>query len=201
MAMMNDRLGYWLLVLYPCLIANIGKIASLGGIEAIMKAMSTHKDHSGVQEKACRALFRLATNDGMVRMVLILTSCTFLFWHITLMLISRQRLLRSCSTTNESQWRVGSSCKWGRKEISWEWCDSTEREGHIDVFDLETISCAIFSNLFSSWRSRSPCGQCTISISLPFLSCDFASLHPPLKILFVVVALFLSLAELLIEII
>ena len=45
-------------------IANKDKIASLGGIEAIIEAMSTHKDHSAVQEKACGALWNLAANDG-----------------------------------------------------------------------------------------------------------------------------------------
>jgi hypothetical protein len=44
--------------------ANKVKIASLGGIEAIIKAMSTHKDISIVQEKACSALWSLAVNDG-----------------------------------------------------------------------------------------------------------------------------------------
>ncbi len=42
------------------------KIASLGGLEAIMAAMSAHKDHGGVQEQACGALGNLAVNDGMV---------------------------------------------------------------------------------------------------------------------------------------
>ncbi len=54
--------------LYLCLafIANKVKIASLGGIEAIIKAMSTHKDNSGVQEYACAALRNLAANnDGI----------------------------------------------------------------------------------------------------------------------------------------
>ncbi len=46
--------------------ANKVKIASLGGIEAIIKAMSTHKDHSGVQENACRAFGNLAaSHDGI----------------------------------------------------------------------------------------------------------------------------------------
>ncbi len=48
-------------------IANRVKIASLGGIEAIIKAMSTHKDHSGVQENACSALWNLVfKNDGIM---------------------------------------------------------------------------------------------------------------------------------------
>jgi hypothetical protein len=47
-------------------IANQVKIVSLGGIEAIIKAMSSHKDHSGVQEQACGALLKLAHTDGMV---------------------------------------------------------------------------------------------------------------------------------------
>ncbi len=55
----------------PCLfvslhIANRVKIASLGGIEAIIKAMSTHKDHSGVQKNACGALNNLAANQGII---------------------------------------------------------------------------------------------------------------------------------------
>ncbi len=46
--------------------ANIVKIASLGGIEAIVTAMSAHKDHSGVQREACCALWNLAAmNDGI----------------------------------------------------------------------------------------------------------------------------------------
>ena len=52
----------------PCLsvslhIANEVKIASLGGIEAIIKAMSTHKDHIGVQENTCGVLRNLAVNN------------------------------------------------------------------------------------------------------------------------------------------
>ncbi len=46
-------------------------IASLGGIEAILAAMSAHKDHSGVQENACTALWSLADNmDGMVHVLI-----------------------------------------------------------------------------------------------------------------------------------
>ncbi len=41
------------------------KISSLGGIEAIMSAMSNYKDHSEVQLWACNALGNLAINDGM----------------------------------------------------------------------------------------------------------------------------------------
>ncbi len=46
-------------------LANKVKIASLGGIEAIIKVMSTHKENSEVQEKACCALLNLAVNDGI----------------------------------------------------------------------------------------------------------------------------------------
>ncbi len=47
-------------------IANRVKIASLGGIQAIIEAMSAYKDNSGVQEKACGALWNLtAYNDGI----------------------------------------------------------------------------------------------------------------------------------------
>jgi hypothetical protein len=45
--------------------ANRVEIASFGGIEAIVRAMSTHKDHSGVQEKACKAMGWLAANNGI----------------------------------------------------------------------------------------------------------------------------------------
>jgi len=55
----------FLLVCVSMYVANKGKIASLGGIEAIIEAMSTHKDHSVVQEKACAAFWNLAANDGM----------------------------------------------------------------------------------------------------------------------------------------
>ncbi len=44
-------------------------IASLGGIEAIISAMTNHKDHSGVQEWACHALVELALKDGMLLLV------------------------------------------------------------------------------------------------------------------------------------
>jgi hypothetical protein len=44
---------------------NRVKIASLGGIEAIIKTMSAHQDHNGVQEQACGALGILAHNDGI----------------------------------------------------------------------------------------------------------------------------------------
>ncbi len=45
-------------------IDNRVKIASLHGIEAIIKAMSTHKEKSGVQEYACCALRGLAANNA-----------------------------------------------------------------------------------------------------------------------------------------
>ncbi len=46
-------------------LANKIKIASLAGIEAIIKAMSIHTNNSGVQENACCALGNLAaSNDG-----------------------------------------------------------------------------------------------------------------------------------------
>ena len=47
-------------------LANRFKIASLGGIEAIIKAMSTHIDNSVVQEIACGCLRNLAFNDGII---------------------------------------------------------------------------------------------------------------------------------------
>ena len=53
-----------------CEIDNQVKIASLGGIEVIIKAMSTHKDHSGVQKNACGALGNLAVNDGTLFVIL-----------------------------------------------------------------------------------------------------------------------------------
>ncbi len=46
-------------------VANRVKIASLGGIEAIIKAMSTHKDHNGVNARAFGALENLTANDGI----------------------------------------------------------------------------------------------------------------------------------------
>ncbi len=54
-------------ILCPCLCIPVSrvKIASLGGIEAIMLAMSTHEDHAKVQQFACNALGWLASNDGM----------------------------------------------------------------------------------------------------------------------------------------
>ncbi len=59
--------SYYVFILIVNMIANQVKIASLRGIEAIIKAMSTHNDHSGVQEQACGALSNLAVNDdGMV---------------------------------------------------------------------------------------------------------------------------------------
>ena len=67
-------------------IANRVKIASLGGIQAIIEAMSTYKDNSGVQEKACGALWNLtAYNDGiclcffLCRRLGVFTSSIFLF--------------------------------------------------------------------------------------------------------------------------
>ncbi len=44
---------------------NKSKIAVLGGIEAIIEAMSTYKNHSGVQWKACAALGGLVSKEGM----------------------------------------------------------------------------------------------------------------------------------------
>ncbi len=61
-------------------IANREKIASVGGIEAIMVAMSAHKDQSGVQEQACTALWNVSANsDGMVSVdyVIVCNLCHF----------------------------------------------------------------------------------------------------------------------------
>jgi hypothetical protein len=54
--------------------ANQLKIASLKGIEAIIKAMSRHKDHCGVQKQACGALWNLALSDGILISLFILSS-------------------------------------------------------------------------------------------------------------------------------
>ncbi len=43
------------------------KIASLGGIEAIIDAMCAHKDESEVQANACGVLNELAKNEGLIR--------------------------------------------------------------------------------------------------------------------------------------
>jgi hypothetical protein len=51
-------------------------IGKLRGIEAVINAMSTHKDHSQVQHYACFALASLAINDG--------TSCVHFFFNISL---------------------------------------------------------------------------------------------------------------------
>jgi hypothetical protein len=48
---------------------NKAKIASLGGIEAIISAMSTYKDHSEVQAHACSALCGLVSKDGMFLLI------------------------------------------------------------------------------------------------------------------------------------
>jgi hypothetical protein len=45
---------------------NKAKIASLGGIEAIISAMSTYKDHAEVQRWACYALDLIDFNDGFL---------------------------------------------------------------------------------------------------------------------------------------
>ncbi len=37
---------------------------SLGGVEAIMRAMFTHRNHSLMQTKACSAIGNLALTDG-----------------------------------------------------------------------------------------------------------------------------------------
>ena len=70
--------------------ANKVKIASLGGIEAIIKAMSTHKDHSGIQQQACCALWDLALNEGSAFFVfsfflfvsLVLPGCLYFCFHV-----------------------------------------------------------------------------------------------------------------------
>ena len=71
---------------YLAFIANRVMIASLGGIEAIIKAMSTHKDSSEMQENACGALANLvAKNDGICLVFFlccrlgVFTSSIFLF--------------------------------------------------------------------------------------------------------------------------
>ncbi len=45
-------------------LANRVKIASQGGIEALIATMSTHKDHSGVQQYACFALGGLSKSKS-----------------------------------------------------------------------------------------------------------------------------------------
>ena len=52
-------------------VENQVKIASLGGIEAIVSAMKTHSGHEGVQEKGCMALVNLSANAGVLSL-----SCT-----------------------------------------------------------------------------------------------------------------------------
>ncbi len=56
-------------------IANRPKIASLGGLTAIIKTMATHKDEGEVQENACGALRNLIINEGKYLMQLLLLKC------------------------------------------------------------------------------------------------------------------------------
>ena len=63
--MLEIALIYVYVLLVSLFTANKVGIASLGGIDAIIKAMSTHMDNSGVQENACGALWNLAVNDGL----------------------------------------------------------------------------------------------------------------------------------------
>ncbi len=58
---MTFEMSFW----FGHLLENGVKIASLGGIEAIIEAMSIHKDHNGVQEWACAALGNLASSSSM----------------------------------------------------------------------------------------------------------------------------------------
>ena len=53
------------IILIVVFLEDRAEIVSLGGIEAIISAMSTHKDHAKVQEEACSALGYLVANDGM----------------------------------------------------------------------------------------------------------------------------------------
>jgi hypothetical protein len=48
-----------------CLLGNSVKIASLGGIEAIILAMSTHRNCAKGQQDAITALHNVACNHGM----------------------------------------------------------------------------------------------------------------------------------------
>ena len=50
---------------------NKVKIASLGGIEAVVKAMEAHVGSAGVQEQGCRAFWNLSFNaaDNKVKIV------------------------------------------------------------------------------------------------------------------------------------
>ncbi len=48
---------------------NKVKIASLGGIEKIMRVISIHKWNLELQEKACSALSVLASNSGIFMFV------------------------------------------------------------------------------------------------------------------------------------
>jgi hypothetical protein len=67
------------------------KIASLGGTEAIISAMSTHKDHIGVQQDACAALGSLASRNGMF----MLTAQTTTKSNLTCELLTLIRILHA----------------------------------------------------------------------------------------------------------
>ena len=66
---------------------NKVKIASLGGIEVIITAMSTHQDHNGVQEHACTALGNLAHNDGISCPLINVGHSRFFIWAFVFILV------------------------------------------------------------------------------------------------------------------
>ncbi len=45
---------------------NEVKVASLGGIEAIVSAMTRHSGHEGIQQQGCAALVNLAFHSGLL---------------------------------------------------------------------------------------------------------------------------------------
>ena len=69
------------LCLTRSILANLAKIISLGGVDVIINAMSTHKDNGGVQENACWALSNLAIEDCMLKILHTLSSIHW--WHVS----------------------------------------------------------------------------------------------------------------------
>jgi hypothetical protein len=80
------------------------KIASLEGIEAIIKAMSSHRHSAVVQEMACSALRCLASKDGLPTSFLLISLFIMMSLYRRIFLIcsiSILCLLICCLTTNQ----------------------------------------------------------------------------------------------------
>ncbi len=83
---------------HPCndfFVCNQAAITSLGGIEAIIAAMSSRKDKSRVQEHACGTLLKLAAKNEGIDVDICFSAPLILSFFLMFLLSSRLAYLHS----------------------------------------------------------------------------------------------------------